>query len=65
MSFHIPVRDITWTGAIKSALEQVDVGTCTSDTFKASRIQELAKCAKFLIFVNGTWTGAIKWHFAK
>ena len=26
---------------------------------------ELANCAKFLIFVNGTWPSAIEWHLAK
>ncbi len=27
------VRDITWIGAIKYALHQVEVGTCTNDTW--------------------------------
>ena len=36
------VRDITWIGAIKCTLHQVEVGTCTSDTW--SKIGHLAKC---------------------
>ena len=31
--FQKTVRDITWQDAIKCALHQVEVGTCTSDTW--------------------------------
>ncbi len=38
-SYYNSVRDITWTGAIRCALHQVDVGTCTSDTWTLALVQ--------------------------
>ena len=51
------------------ALSWVDAFTLTSDCKAPGQVPnwslELMKCAKCLIFVNGTWTGAMEWHLSE
>ena len=55
----ISVRDTTWIGAIKCSLHQVEVGTCTSDTFytqsKAVKIRKVYQISNFHEWYLAKW----------